>query len=330
MSHRKSRKQSKIVLAELRKKSKNGLEFAKKTILSEKIQYKKLHDALEHYVSNWNDITHPGLFAVAYEVVRGDLQAAVPVQAAMAMIAAAFDIHDDIIDKSIAKHGIPTVFGKFGQEVALLLGNAFLIEGFALLGRCLEESNQRGVEVFRIIKQSLFEFGNAHALELSLKKRTDAPPEEYVKIVKMKAASIEGDMRIGAMIGGGTRKEVEALARYGRILGTLAMLREEFADVFDAEELNQRVSSEYLPIPVLYAMQDKESNKKIEKLLAKKITNKEVDVLVDAVFERKNVGNLRKYMKELVVEAIHITANIRNKKLRNRLRRFASSTLEDL
>lgn len=246
------------------------------------------------------------------------------------MIAAAFDIHDDIIDKSTLKHGTPTVFGKFGEEIALLLGDAFLIEGFTLYGKSLEELHQEKANVFETIKQSLYEFGNAHALELSLKKRADAPPEEYLKIVEMKAASIEGDMRIGAIIGGGTRKEVEALARYGRILGTLAMLREEFIDVFDTEELNQRVSSEYLPIPVLYAMQDTESKKKIEKLLAKEITNRDVGVLVDAVFKAKNVGKLKKYMEELVAEAVGITSTVRNKNLRDQLLSFASSTLEDL
>jgi geranylgeranyl pyrophosphate synthase len=330
MSRSKARKQSEIVLTELAKKSKNGLEFAKRTILSENIQYRKLRDALEYYVSRWNDVTHPGLFAVAFEAVRGDPQVAIPFQAALAMIAAAFDIHDDIIDKSELKHGEPTVLGKFGEEIALLLGNAFLIEGFTLFGKSLEESHQERAKVFETIKQSLYEFGNAHALELSLKNRADAPLEEYLKIVKMKAASIEGDMRIGAIVGGGTHKEVETLARYGRILGTLAMLREEFVDVFDVEELNQRVSSEYLPIPILYAMQDTGSKKKIEKLIANKITSSNVDALVDIVFETKKVGNLKRYMEELVYEAIQITSDVQSNNFRDQLRNFASSALEDL
>lgn len=108
------------------------------------------------------------------------------------------------------------------------------------------------------------------------------------------------------------------------------MLREEFIDVFDTEELNQRVSSEYLPIPVLYAMQDTESKKKIEKLIAKKITSSDVNVLVDAMFETKKVGEIKKYMEELVAEAIEVTSNVTNKNSKDQLRSFASSTLEDL
>lgn len=330
MRRYKIRNQSEIVLTELAKKSKNGLEFAKRTILSKKVQSRKLREALEYYVSYWNDVTHPGLFAVAYEAVCGDLQVAVPIQAAVAMIAAAFDIHDDIVDKSTMKHGILTVFGKFGAEMALLLGDAFLIEGFALFAESIRKLDQDRTNVLEIIKQSLYEFGNAHALELGLRKEADVPPEEYMKIVRMKAASIEGDMRIGAIVGGGTEKEVEILAEYGRILGTLAILREEFIDIFDIKELSQRMTSEYLPVPVLYAMQDEESRKKIEILIANKITEKNLGALVDAVLNAENVVKLEKHMEELVAEAVRLTSIIQNRNLTEILRIFVSSTLEDL
>jgi len=37
--------------------------------------------------------------------------------------------------------------------------------------------------------------------------------------VRKKAASIEADMSIGAIFGGGTENEIKALGQYGRILG---------------------------------------------------------------------------------------------------------------
>jgi geranylgeranyl diphosphate synthase type I len=326
-----SRKLSAVVLEELQKRSNNGLEFAKKTMLAERIEYERLREALEHYVMNWNDFTHPGLFSLACEAVGGDPNNAVRVQAAIAMMAAAFDLHDDIIDESGQKHGVPTVFGKYGRNITLLLGNAFLIKGFTLFCISIEELGREILrEVVEVLQRSLFELGNAHALELDLRERTNAEPREYMHEVEVKAASIEGDMRIGAIIGGGTHEEVEALARYGRILGTLAILREEFVDVFDVDELNQRVSNEYMPIPILYAMQDTKSKKKIEELLARKITSGDVDALVDTVFKTQKVKNLKGYMEYLVDKAIHIASNVQNKNLRDQLRTFASSSIEDL
>lgn len=331
MSPKKSVKQSQIIVAELQKRSKKALEFAKKCILAEKTEYRELRNALEHYVSNWDDFTHPGLFSLACEAVGGDPDTVVQIQAAIAMMAAAFDIHDDIIDKSEAKHGMPTVFGKFGKDIALLLGNAFMIEGFTLFGKSLRDSHQEKAKVYETLKMSLFELGNAHALELDLKRRVDVAPEKYVQIVKMKAASIEADMRIGAMLGGGTSAQIEALAKYARTLGMLATLREEFIDVFEIEELNQRISNEYLPIPVLYTIQDKDSRRKIQKLLAKgKVTDNDIDKLIHIVFEARNVKKLKEEIKELALEAVHLTSRIRDHKLKIQLRKLISSTLEDL
>lgn len=331
MAPRKGRKLSEVVVEELQKRSNKGLEFAKKTMLAERIEYKKLREALEHYASNWNDFTHPGLFSLACEGVGGHPDNAVQVQAAITLLAAAFDIHDDIIDGSYQKHGVPTVFGKYGENIALLLGNALLIKGFALFYVSVEQSaHKKTPEIVEALQESLFELGNAHALELNLRGRIDVDPEEYMRVVEMKAASIEVDMQIGAIIGGGSNKEVGALAKYGKILGTLATLREEFIDIFEIEELNQRIKGEALPIPIMWASRDARSRTKIEKLLKKEITDRDVEELLDIVLKSKSVAKLRKHMVESSTQAAELVSCVRNETIAPLLRQLAESTLEDL
>lgn len=128
----KAEKLSGVIIEELQRRSNKGLEFAKKAMLAETIEYEKLRNALEHYVQNWNDFTHAGMFSLACEAVGGHPDDSVDIQAAISMLAAAFDIHDDIIDESKQKHGVSTVFGKYGRDIALLLGDAFLVKGFTL------------------------------------------------------------------------------------------------------------------------------------------------------------------------------------------------------
>lgn len=331
MNSGKRKKKSEMLLEVLKKRSEKGLESAKKAILAEKIGSKKLREALEYYTLNWTEFTHPGLFSVAYEAVGGNQGQAVQVQAAISMMAAAFDIHDDIVDKSRVKNGKPTVFGKFGEDIALLLGNAFMIKGFTVLGESIAKLAREEVqEIFGTLKKSLFELGNAHALELNLKGRVDIAPEEYLQILKMKAASVEADMRIGAIIGGGTSSEVEALTRYGRILGILATLREEFIDVFEIQELRQRMQNECLPIPILYALQN-ENSRRIQKILLKeKMTNRDVNKLLDIVFETRGVKKIKRTMEIRIRDALHLVSKIRNRKAKNLLTELVTTALEDL
>lgn len=332
MSRRNTPNQSGIIVKELGKRSQECQKFVKESLLSEKIEHKELRQALEYYFSYWNEFTHPGIFSIALEAVEGNPAKHIEAQAAMAMLAAAFDIHDDIIDGSKTKRKCSTVYGKYGKDIALLLGNAFMIDGFALMGRAASKlPPEKSIQVFSALKTSFFVVGNAHASELLLRRRLEASPEEYLRILEKKAASVEADMRIAAIFGGGNRKEVEALARYGRMLGTLATLREEFVDMFDIEELNQRIKEETFPIPVLYALQDRESREKIEKIIEKgELRTKDVEELLDSVLSSKTVARLRGYMHDLVIQANAQIANVRNKEIVILLGRITTSALEDL
>jgi geranylgeranyl pyrophosphate synthase len=316
----------------LGRRAEKGLEFAKKAVLAEENMGGELHNALEYYTSNWENFTHPGLLSLACEAVGGNPDEEVEIQAVVAMVGAALDTHDDIIDRSKVKHGRPTVFGQYGQDLTLILGDVFFVSGFTLLGKTIGKMpHEKMKEIFATLRKTLLELGNAHNLESELKGRMHVTPEEYMQILQMKAASVEADMRIGAIVGGGTKSEIEALTKYGRIAGILATLREEFVDVFEIEELCHRMHNECLPVPILYAIQDIEVKGKIEKLIAKrKMNSSDVEKLLNMVFEARSVKKLKEKMKDLIVESHHSACKIRNHSLRRQLQDVTSSTLEDI
>jgi geranylgeranyl diphosphate synthase type I len=331
MASKKSERTPERLLEILKERNEKGIEQASRIILAEKTGSKKMQDALEYYTSDWKIFTHPALLSIACEAVGGNPDKAVEVQAATTMLTSALDIHDDVIDRSDIKHGKPTVFGKFGHDIALLLGNAFLVSGFTVLEKSVARlPNEKRGEIFETLRRSLFEIGNAHVLELDFKGKMDISPDEYMRILRMKAASVEADMRIGAIIGGGTDRQIEALTEYGRILGLLATLREEFVDIFEIQELRQRVKNECLPIPILYALTD-QNPQEIKRILSKKrITEKDVNELLDAVFKKQEVRKLKQTMRELISNGLSTVSAIRDKNMKQLLSDLVTSTLQDL
>lgn len=332
MNSAEEEKTAKSMLSVLRSRSQKGLKLAKKAILAERIEGKSTREALETYFSNWTNFIHPGLFSLACEASGGNPDAAVSVQAAISMLAAAFDLHDDIIDNSVTKQGRPTVLGRFGRGTAVLLGDAFLVRGFTLLSESLEDRSQdKRKRTLRVLRESLFKLGNAHSLELSLKRRTDIAPEEYKPILEMKAASLEADMRVGAIIGGGRNREVESLAEFGRMVGILVTLREEFVDVFDFKELKQRMKWEYLPIPVQYVFQNKVEKEAILNILSSKRAKKEeAEKVVGMILRSDGIRELKDYMRTLVNEAISQLREVRESEAKLLLTKLAIATLEDI
>ena len=322
----------KLIVADLKKRSKKGLELAKQILQAEKIEEPILCNALKHYIKHWKDFTHPGLFSIACEAVGGNPDNVVSTQAAIAMMAAAFDIHDDIIDKSKVKHKIPTVYGKFGAGIALLLGNAFLIEGFKLfVDSTTILSKEKSREALETVKKLIFEVGNAHAIEIGLKKRKSVVPDDYMKVIEMKAAGIELDMQLGALFGEGKDAEIETLAKLGKIIGILVLLREEFIDIFEVEELCQRILVNDLPIPLLFAMQNHKAKRKVSSLISKpKITQNDVAKLVDCTLEAIPVVRLKEKMQILIEDGAKLARCLPNHRLRKHLQTVLSLMLEDL
>lgn len=320
------------VLNILQQKSSRAIEEAKKQILTEKIESKRAREALEYYVRNWNDTTHPGILALACEAVGGNIIKSVPMQIVMLYLTAAMDLHDDVIDQSKVKNGKPTVFGKYGKDIALLLGNAMMIKGFTLLYDYSKKLEPETFEkVVRAIQTEFFDLGNAHLMEVDLKEKVEVPPNRYIPVLEKKASSIEVYTKVGAIIGGGSPDEIEALARYGKILGILIGLREEFIDVFEPDELKNKMKNEILPLPLLCTLRNPKIKNEILRILSKpKISEEDAEEIVEYVYQNEEVKKLKKYMQDLAEDALDIASRIEEETITENLVSIVNGTLENL
>jgi hypothetical protein len=80
----------------------------------------------------------------------------------------------------------------------------------------------------------------------------------------------------------------------------------------------------------MWASRDARSRTKIEKLLKKEITDRDVEELLNIVLKSKPVAKLRKHMVELSTQAAELASCVRNETIAPLLKRLAESTLEDL
>jgi geranylgeranyl pyrophosphate synthase len=317
----------------LQQKSANALEMAKNQILNERIETKKAREALKYYVKNWNDTTHPGILALACEAVGEDAEKVMPMQIIMLYLTAAMDLHDDIIDQSKVKNSKPTVFGKYGKDISLLLGNAMMIKGFTLLCDYSKELAPKTFEhVVQAIQTNLFDVGNAHLLEVDFKGKVDLPPRNYLSIIEKKSSVMEAHTKIGATIGGGSLDEIKALTRYGKILGLLISLREEIIDIFEPKELKNRMKNEILPLPLLCTFKNPKIKSEVLNILSKpRISNKDADKIAEYTFRDKNAKKLKDHMKILADEALQIVlTTVKHQQPIDNLTILIDGSLEDI
>jgi geranylgeranyl pyrophosphate synthase len=197
------------------------------------------------------------------------------------------------------------VLGTRGVEITLLVGDILLVKGLISLASNLVDHGlpvERVKAALTLTENLLLELSDAEAGELRLRRRTDITPRGYLRLTRMKAADIEAYMRIGAILGGGSTAETEALARYGRALGMIIILRDDLSDMLDfKEELPHRVEYEHLPLPILYALKSSEAKKKLEPLLRNpKIREDEAKEILKITYEVGGLADYDKAVRRLV------------------------------
>ena len=290
-----------------KKRGTEALGIARKEVLHETIECKEANEALTYFMTRyWHDLARPALLSMVCEAVGGDPEITTPIGVPMILISGAISLHDDIIDQTRAKSGYPTVYGKFGKEMSLLVGDSLLFKGFSLLNTITERDVPQGRihVIMGIIKDMFFELGDAEAMELLLRGRLDVLPKTYLQIVKKKAADVEAHTRIGAVLGGGSKEEIEAMGHFGRTLGMMIILRDDWIDLMDPEESRHRIKKESLPLPVLYGLQDPQVNSELRSILLHgSIGKREAKMILETISKSKATRQYHSLMHRLAVNA---------------------------
>jgi octaprenyl-diphosphate synthase len=139
-------------------------------------------------------------------------------------------MHDDVVDRAILRRGHASANAKYGEDTSILVGDHFYSKSFALL---VQDNDQPIMETLARATLSMTE---AEVFQLEKKREGNLTENDYLRIITLKTATfISACCRIGALLGGASRAEVEALAAYGLNVGIAFQIVDDSLD-FIADE----------------------------------------------------------------------------------------------
>lgn len=312
----------------LEKEGEKGWKLAQENILNQKIKNKQLQEAINYTILEGQpDFFRPAFVSLCCKAVRGNPEVTIPCGASLVLFSRAIGIHDDVIDNSRKRNKRLTLFGKFGKNIALILNDIFLFKGFTLMRKSIEIGipQQSIVEILDVIDRIWFEQGEGEIFEIEAKRQINISAHECVVKIKMRASELEAIACIGGILGGGSRKEIEALGKFGRNLGTMSIMREEIIDMLELDALKHRILYESLPLPVIYAMEDSKAKSQIASVISKKnLTNTDLRGISDLSDEGGGIDYVSRQINRLSKKAIsHLellqTENVELKLIANSL-----------
>jgi geranylgeranyl diphosphate synthase type I len=183
-----------------------------------------------------------------------------------------------------------TVLGLHGLDYALLVGDLLIIKGWAMSLEAVKKSckPEKFAEVIEVFGRWTLDVCEAEFMEISCRRNLDTELAHYQKVLRKSMADIEGCAKLGAIMGGGSKQEVEALAEFGSRLGFSFRLEDDVKDTLNKEgNLADRLQYESVPLPILYAAKSStEKYSQIKSILEKALVEpRDIEKLVGFCFE---------------------------------------------
>lgn len=218
-----------LVIAEIRR------------IIAAKRFRKALSGRLAEYPLRAGKGLRPALCLATCQAYGGPLAEALPSAAALELFHNAFLVHDDIEDESVHRRGDPTMHQLYGTAIAINVGDALnVLTMTPLLDNLQVIGLEKTLRVFREIERMGRESVEGQAMELEWVKSchwglTDR--DYHVMTLKKTCwyTSIT-PCRIGALIGGGTKVDLDVFTRFGRDLGIAFQIQDDLLNLTGEED----------------------------------------------------------------------------------------------
>ena len=202
-----------------------------------------IYKAVRYSVFNGGKRIRPILCLAAAEAVGGDLGPAIPVACALELIHSYSLIHDDLpsMDNDDFRRGKPTCHKVFGENMAILAGDALLTEAFVLLSHVekVRLSAERRLAVIQEIAQAAGICGMVGGQALDVLSGKSASDENTLYEIHRRktGALIVAAVKSGAIIFNARKEKIQALAEYGINLGLAFQIADDILNVEGDREL---------------------------------------------------------------------------------------------
>ena len=189
----------------------------------------------EHLLRMKGKLFRPTLLLLASRAAGADEPRGVTLAAVVELIHLATLVHDDSVDHSVLRRGMPTINALFSHQVAVIMGDYLYSRAIIELVR-LED-----LEALRVFARVTNEMTVGEMRQLEAHDKLAYGEEQYDQLIRAKTASLlSGACEVGALRAPAPYRE--ALARFGMRLGMAFQIADDLLDYTAPEAVTGKPS----------------------------------------------------------------------------------------
>ena len=181
----------------------------------------------------------------------GEEEEAYPFMAAIEMIHTYSLVHDDLpaMDNDKYRRGKLTTHAKFGENMAILAGDALLNYAYEIMSDAVMNSKypKRAIRAMQTIARKAGIYGMVGGQTVDVEnegKEMSIDTINYIHNLKT-AALIEGSMMAGAILAGAKAEEIDIVEKIAKSIGVAFQIQDDILDVTgDTNQLGKAVLSD--------------------------------------------------------------------------------------
>lgn len=197
---------------------------------------KGLYDPLRYMIEIGGKRVRPSLCLTTYSFFRDEFDEGIISPATALEVFHSFTLmHDDIMDHSPLRRGMPTVWKKWNEDTAILSGDVMLIDAYRRISKAPHEVLGRVMSLFSTTAAQVCD---GQQYDMDFESESEVPMEDYRKMIGLKTAVLLAcSTEMGAIIGGASEEVCKALYNYGYELGMAFQVADDYLDAFGDEKV---------------------------------------------------------------------------------------------
>jgi octaprenyl-diphosphate synthase len=225
------------------------VEELRRIVLSD---FPAIEEVNDHLLWARGKLFRPTLLLLANQVGNTPYPRAVTLAALVELVHLATLVHDDAVDHSVLRRGMPTVNALWNHQTAVIMGDY-------LYSRSVQELTALGrVDLLAVLSRAANEMSVGELRQLTSCDALNFTENDYYRLIASKTASLmSAACEMGAVAG--DSRYSETLAAYGHDLGMAFQIADDLLDYTAVEAVTGKPSGQDLrehkmTLPLLAAM----------------------------------------------------------------------------
>ena len=189
-----------------------------------------IDDVNHHLMGMRGKMFRPTLVLLASKVEEQKATRAITLAAVVELIHLATLVHDDAVDHSSLRRGMPTINALFSHQISVIMGDYLYSRALAELVTASD------FEALRVMTRATIAMTVGEMRQLAAVDALAFSETDYDELIRSKTASLmSAACEVGAMSGAATHRA--ALASYGEWLGMAFQVADDLLDYTEAQEV---------------------------------------------------------------------------------------------